>query len=113
MDVNDWVEEFPAAVTVCDADGRILSMNRRSAETFAAEGGKALIGRSLLDCHPEPARSHLAGMLVNPKLNAYTIEKNGVKKLIYQAPWFQDGAYAGYVELSLPVPAEMSHFVRQ
>jgi hypothetical protein len=42
----------------------------------------------------------------------YTIEKNGVRKLIFQAPWFQDGKYAGLVELALEIPAEMPHFVR-
>ena len=44
--------------------------------------------------------------------NVYTIEKNGVRKLIYQAPWFQDGGYAGLVELALEIPAVMPHFVR-
>ena len=44
--------------------------------------------------------------------NVYTIEKGGVKKLIYQAPWYQDGEYRGIVELSLPIPFVMPHFVR-
>ena len=35
-----------------------------------------------------------------------------MKKLIYQAPWYRDGAYAGFVELSLVVPFELPHFVR-
>jgi len=42
----------------------------------------------------------------------YTIQKSGVKKLIYQAPWFQEGKYAGFVELSLPIPETMPHFDR-
>ncbi len=45
-------------------------------------------------------------------LNAYTIEKNGVRKLIYQSPWYRGGEFAGYIELSLPVPADMPHFDR-
>ena len=36
-----------------------------------------------------------------------------MRKLIYQSPWYRDGAYAGFVELSLEIPAEMPHFVRQ
>ena len=44
--------------------------------------------------------------------NVYTIEKKGVKKLIYQTPWYHDGAFAGLVELGLEIPAEMPHFVR-
>lgn len=43
----------------------------------------------------------------------YTIEKQGQKTLIYQAPWHQDGRYRGFIELSLELPAEMPHFVRQ
>ena len=35
-----------------------------------------------------------------------------VRKLIYQAPWYRDGVHAGLVELSLELPADMPHFVR-
>ena len=107
-----WVREFPGAVTVCDRDGVVLEMNDKSAEVFEGDGGRALIGRNLLDCHPEPARSKLAAMLAAGRANVYTIEKNGVKKLIYQVPWRVDGEYRGFVELSLEIPFEMPHFVR-
>ena len=45
--------------------------------------------------------------------NIYTIEKRGKKKLIYQAPWYADGKYAGFVELALEIPETLPHFVRQ
>ncbi len=112
MPEHGWVREFPGAVTVCDRDGVVLEMNERSAEVFAGDGGRTLIGRNVLDCHPEPARSKLSAMLAAGQANIYTIEKNGVKKLIYQAPWKRDGIYAGFVELSLEIPFEMPHFVR-
>jgi hypothetical protein len=51
-------------------------------------------------------------MLVEPTTNAYTIEKNGIKKLIYQTPWYENGVYQGFVELSLEIPFEMKHAVR-
>jgi hypothetical protein len=35
-----------------------------------------------------------------------------VKKLIYQAPWTVAGELREIVELSLPVPFEIPHFVR-
>ena len=108
----DWVRTFPGAVTVCDRKGVILQMNDRSVASFAADGGAALIGTNALDCHPEPSRSKLAGMLASGRANVYTIEKNGVKKLIYQAPWTRDGQSAGFVELSLEIPFELPHFVR-
>ncbi len=107
-----WSQELPLAITVCDRDGIILEMNDRSALTFAQDGGRELIGKSLLDCHPEPSRSKLMAMLKSPAPNTYTIEKAGVKKLIHQTPWFQDGGFAGIVEFSLEIPWEMPHFVR-
>lgn len=112
MSLNEWVGEFPVAVTVCDAEGRIIEMNGRSREAFAADGGEKLIGANVLDCHPEPSRSKLAGLMADRKANVYTIRKNGRKKLIYQAPWYKDGAYAGFVELSLEIPWDMPHFDR-
>ena len=111
--MENWKEEVNFAVTVCDTDGKILEMNAKAAATFAKSGGKTLVGKSLLDCHPEPSKSKVKKMLEAPYTNAYTIEKNGVKKLIYQTPWSKNGKHAGIVELSLELPAEMPHFVRK
>ena len=107
-----WVKEFSGAVMVCDPDGIILEMNDKSAKTFKEDGGRALIGKNVLDCHPEPARGKLERLMDKRQPNIYTIEKNGVKKLIYQTPWFADGEYAGFIELSLEIPFELPHFVR-
>ncbi len=112
MDRHLWVKAFPAAVTVCDAEGRILEMNGRSAETFEKDGGAKLIGANVLDCHPEPSRTKLKGMLESGLTNVYTIEKKGVKKLIYQSPWYEEGRYAGFVEISFEIPRDMPHFIR-
>lgn len=107
-----WVKELKAAITVCDRDGVALEMNDHAAETHEKDGGRALIGRSILDCHPERARALFEELLRTESLNVYTIEKNGVKKLIYQAPWYEAGVFRGIVEFSLPIPAEIPHFVR-
>jgi hypothetical protein len=112
MKEHEWVRTFPGAVTVCDRAGVVLEMNERSIAAFADDGGAALVGTNVLDCHPEPSRSRLAAMLASGRTNVYTIEKRGVKKLIYQSPWYRDGAYAGFVELSLEIPFELPHFVR-
>lgn len=109
----DWVKEFPGAITVSDCDGVILDMNDRAAKGYAKDGGRALIGKNMLDCHPEPARTKTAHLLQSRQKNVYTIEKNGVKKLIYQAPWYENGEYRGLVELSLEIPFELPHFIRQ
>lgn len=112
MERRRWVREFPGAVTVCDPEGTILEMNGRAAELFAADGGAKLVGSNVLDCHPEPARSKLRGMMDGRKSNVYTIKKEGKKKLVFQTPWYEDGAYAGFVELVLDIPWDMPHFDR-
>jgi len=108
-----WIEEFPAAITVSDREGVVLEMNEHAKKTFASDGGGSMIGKNMLQCHPEPARSKLKKMLAAGERNCYTIEKNGLKKLIYQCPWRENGEYAGFVEISLEVPFEMPHFVRK
>lgn len=112
MTEHAWITEFPAAITVCDTEGIIIAMNTRAIESFAGDGGAALIGRNVLDCHPEPSRTQLTTMLASGERNVYTIQKNGVKKLIYQSPWYLHGSYAGFVEMSLPLPETMPHFNR-
>jgi len=113
--MNDWIKDAPVAVTVCDRDGKITEMNGKACGVFEKYGGKALIGSDLLACHPEPARTKLKEWLSGdaPVVNAYTIEKNGVKKLIYQFSLVRDGRPAGLVELSLELPPDMQHFVRK
>ena len=79
MSEHKWIKEFPAAVTVCDADGIILEMNDRAARTFEKDGGYALVGKCLLDCHSEVSRDKVRGLLARHEKSVYTIEKNGVK----------------------------------
>jgi len=110
--MHEWIEEFPAAITVCSQEGILLEMNEKAAKTYELDGGMDLIGTNMLDCHPEPARSKTERLLAAREKNVYTIEKNGVNKMIYQAPWYKDGQYAGFVELSLEIPLELPHFKR-
>ena len=53
MSEHEWIKEFPAAITVCDATGVLLEMNDRAAKTYANDGGYELLGKNMLDCHPE------------------------------------------------------------
>ncbi len=107
-----WTEQIKAAITVTDADGKILEMNPGSIEVFKADGGAKLIGTNVFDCHPEPSKTKLAAMYKEQKPNHYTISKNGVRKIIHQVPLFQDGKFAGFVEMSMQIPDEMPHFKR-
>ena len=108
-----WVADFPGAVTVTGADGTILYLNERASNAFAKKGGRdALVGSDLMACHKEASQALIRGILELEKPNAYTITKGGVRKFIYQAPWYRDGQAAGLVELSMEIPAELPHFDR-
>ena len=112
MSIVPWAKEFPAAITVCDAAGVILEMNDLAAAAFEKDGGRRLVGANLLDCHPEPSRTQVREMLASGKPNTYTIEKRGVRKLVYLAPWHEDGQYRGLVEIVLTLPDPLPHLVR-
>ncbi|OYV72386.1 MAG: hypothetical protein B7Z74_05650, partial [Deltaproteobacteria bacterium 21-66-5] len=108
----EWAKEFPAAITVTDADGVIVEMNAYSLESFARDGGAALLGTQVLDCHPEPARTEAARLYEVREPNHYTIRKHGRRKIIHQLPWYRKGEFAGFVEISIPIPDELPHFDR-
>jgi transcriptional regulator with PAS, ATPase and Fis domain len=108
----EWMAGIPGAVTVCDLHGIVVEMNDKAAEIYQSHRGKELIGKSLLDCHPEPARSKLLRLLQTGECNVYTTEKNGIKKLIYQAPWRQNNQRCGMIELALEIPFDLPHFIR-
>lgn len=112
MEQNAWIKSFPGSVTVCDRDGIILEMNDKAIQSFEKEGGASLIGSNLFECHSPVSQVKLREIIATEQPNIYTIEKKGVKKLIYQTPWYADGVFSGLVELSLEIPFEMPHFVR-
>jgi hypothetical protein len=113
MSDNDaWVEGLPVSITVTDADGTIVVMNGRSRETFAADGGGALVGTSVFTCHPEPSLTKIRELYAGRAASHYTIRKAGQKKIIHQIPWSNGGAFAGFVEISIPIPDELPHFDR-
>lgn len=110
--MTDWMRDFPNSITICDLQGIVLAMNEKSAAAYHEYGGTELVGKSLLDCHPAPARDKLLQLLQSGERNVYTIEKNGIRKLIYQAPWYLDKQRCGMVELALEIPSDIPHFVR-
>jgi hypothetical protein len=110
--MNDWVAELPVEVMTCDTGGIILEMNPEAARLFSGEGGYDLLGASVFDCHPEPSRTKLAGMMEERRPNAYYNSEDGEKRFFFQSPWFREGRYAGFVEISFPVPETIPHFQR-
>jgi hypothetical protein len=107
-----WVKEFSGTVTVCDKDGVIVGLNDASAKQFAEKGGRKLIGSCIFDCHPEPAKSKFKELMKNRRPNIYTIQKDGRRKLVFQAPWYQEGEFAGYLDMTVEIPWKMPHYNR-
>jgi sensor histidine kinase regulating citrate/malate metabolism len=104
----NWFDEIPAGIIVCDTKGVVLSMNDRAALIFQKSGGRDLIGRNMLACHPEDAQKKMLHLLETQQSNAYTVEKNGIKSMLYQSPWYEDGKFMGFVEFIFTLPAEMA-----
>ncbi len=109
----DWIDQLEGNIIVCDAAANIIYMNEKARKQYAKDGGPALIGKSLFDCHNERSVAKIREIMTTHKKNVYTIEKNGLKKIIYQTPWMKSGEFKGIVELSLEIPVEMPHFVRE
>jgi len=108
----EWIEKLDGNVIVCDADGIIIYMNETAIRNYEKDGGAALIGRNLMDCHGEASRQKILEIMTTHRKNVYTIEKKGRKKIIYQTPWMEGSAFKGIVEFSLEIPFEMAHFKR-
>jgi transcriptional regulator with PAS, ATPase and Fis domain len=113
MKNDNWIKEFGGAITVCDKKGIIIAMNDKAIKTFAKDGGAKLIGKNVIDCHPGASKAKLKKMMKRRTVNVYSIEKNGIKKLIYQSPWYKKGKYMGFLEISLKIPFKIPHFIRK
>jgi DUF438 domain-containing protein len=109
----EWFEQLPCSVTVCDKNYTILYLNGRSAEVNAEDGGKDLVGKNLLDCHPPEARAKLEKVMASGRPNVYTVRKKGVKKVVFQGHWKKRGRVAGLVEITFELPRHMPNFVRK
>jgi transcriptional regulator with PAS, ATPase and Fis domain len=108
----DWIEKLDGNVIVCDANAIVIYMNERAIANYEKDGGAALIGTNLMDCHGEKSRQMIMEIMDTHKNNVYTIEKRGKKKIIYQTPWMDGEVFKGIVELSLEIPFDMPHFIR-
>ena len=108
----EWFEDLPCSVTVCDKNYIILYMNGEATGANSGEGGKALIGKNLMDCHPPKAREKLKRVIASGRPNVYTTEKKGKKKMVYQCHWRRRGRVCGLVEFSFELPGNVPNFVR-
>ena len=106
----DWAKGLNCAITVCDNEGIILYMNDNAVELYRKHGN--LIGKNLFACHNERSMGIIRGLLETGGSNCYTIEKQGVHKLIFQSAWTRNGKVAGLCEISIITPDNMPHYVR-
>ena len=53
------LEQDRSAVVLCDLEHTIVYMNPAAGERYAKNGGMALVGKSLLDCHPPQANERI------------------------------------------------------
>ncbi len=99
--------DMDAPVTVCDAEGIVVAMNRRTREQFSKDGGASLIGKSLFDCHKPSSNEMIRALMREDRSNVYLVRKNGKSKIVFQTPWHEgDGdarRVAGMVEISFAV----------
>lgn len=108
--IQDWAKEVSFAVTICDCEGYVLYMNDKAKATFAKSGD--VIGKNLKDCHSPRSWEIILDLLATGRHNMYTIDKAGLKKLIYQTPWYKDGKLGGLVEISIVLDENMPNYVR-
>ena len=73
-------------------------------------------GKSMLPCTTSARRGSIGPHPVEKGDQAESLtpsEKKGIRKMIYQTAWRrEDGTVGGIIELSMPIPAEMPHYVR-
>ncbi|MDE7128738.1 MAG: PAS sensor protein [Alistipes sp.] len=104
-----WGDELhTCAITVCDREGIVLYQNARSQQVNGD-----VRGRSLIPCHNQRSREIIARLMTDGCDNVYTIEKRGIRKMIFQTPWRTGGEIRGLVEFSLEIPSQMPHYVRE
>lgn len=55
MDISQYfksvIDEDKCAVVICDVNHKIIYMNPAACERYNKQGGAALVGSNLLDCH--------------------------------------------------------------
>jgi transcriptional regulator with PAS, ATPase and Fis domain len=112
MKTIDWAAELPVSITVCDKEGIITYVNEKSRLTFNSETEGDLIGKNLKECHSPKSTEKIIELMDRKESNIYTIEKYAKKKMIIQIPWYKENEVGGLVELSIELPDNVPHFIR-
>ena len=98
------LEQDRCAVVLCGLDHTIIYMNPAAGERYSKWGGMALMGKSLLDCHPPQANVMIKKVVAWFQESAehnliYTFRSEKEKKDVYMvALRDEDGTLIGYYE---------------
>ena len=98
------LEQDRSAVVLCDLNHTVIYMNPAAGERYAKQGGMALVGRSLLDCHPPQANEMIEKVVAwfqeSREHNLiYTFRNEKENKDVYMVALRDDGgALIGYYE---------------
>lgn len=109
----DWADDLEISVMATDEHGVITYMNAFAERANQDAGGAKLIGASLFACHPERSLARVHELYQAPGPSHYTVARSGRRKIIHHLPRYRDGRFAGVVEISVPIPAELPHFERR
>lgn len=70
-----------------------------------------LTGCNVMKCHNSHSQEIILRMLEHGGQYVYTIEKNDVRKLLYQSSWLNDdGTIGGLCEIMVLLDGEIPHF---
>lgn len=107
--IPDWAKTMKCGITVCNAEGIIIYMNERAVEMKHSN----LVGRDVMLCHNPHSQEIIRHLLAEGGQHVYTIEKDGMRKLLYQSSWLdEDGKVGGLCEIMAFLDGEIPHFVR-
>lgn len=104
----DWAKSLNCGITVCDNSGKIVYMND-SAISFKHGD---LTGRNIFDCHNSNSCRIIRELLETGGQHVYTIEKDGIKKLLYQSAYKENGKVMGLCEIMVALSNDIPHFIR-
>lgn len=98
------LEQDRSAMVLCDLEHTIIYMNPAAGERYAKSGGMALLGKSLLDCHPPQANEMIYRVVEWFKADRmhnliYTFRNEKENKDVYMVALRNDnGELIGYYE---------------
>lgn len=93
-----------STVVICDLNHKIVYMNPAAEQRYSKRGGKALVGKSLLECHNEKSNEMIKGIAEwfgKSRENnlVYTFYNEKENKDVYMAALRDDnGELIGYYE---------------